>query len=117
MDPNRELERLEKKLSLPITEKWDYSENQLQIPEALEKELEEEGKLMDHLSEKHVYPILKWKLSVGLEKMREDHVGIFVNYGEDFQNLTIEEWEYCRLEKKLDQIIGYDPKNDSNYKF
>lgn len=117
MNIDREVDKLEKKWFESATGRWDYSENQLEIPEALAKELEEEKPLMDHLGEKHVYPILRWKLSVGLEKTKPPGPGYFVNYGEDFQNPTIEEWEYFRLEKKWDQAHGYDPKKDPNYKF
>ena len=114
----RELEKITSASSAfdSISEKWDYSETK-DIPEALAKELDEEDILIDHLGDKHVYPILRWKIEVGLEKKPESRPGIFINYGADFQNPTIEEYEYCRLLKKHHEAIGYDFAKDPNYKF
>lgn len=52
-------------------------------------------------------PILKWKLKAGLEPNLK--VGrLFTNYGVEYENLTIEEEEWCRLLKKRDKAIGWN---------
>ncbi|MGH9976246.1 MAG: hypothetical protein ACRD8Z_10490 [Nitrososphaeraceae archaeon] len=84
--------------------------------EVLIKELEREQQLLDHLGDHHLVPIIKWKLKVGLETKIQ--VGrLFTKYGEDYENLTIEEEEWFRLLRKQDEAYGYDPKLDPNYKF
>lgn len=83
--------------------------------EALE-ELEKDQPLIDHLGDRHIVPIIKWKLKVGLETKIK--VGrLFANYGEDYENLTIEEEEWFRLLKKRDKVLEYDLRLDPNYKF
>ena len=84
--------------------------------EALINELERDQPLIDHLGEHHIVPIIKWKLKAGLETKVK--VGrLFANYGDDFDNLMIEEEEWFRLLKKRDKALGYDPRLDPNYKF
>jgi hypothetical protein len=82
----------------------------------LEQQLMQEQELIDHLGDYHVVPILKWKISVGLER-KFGPGECFLNYGEDYQNKTVEEEEYFRLSLKRDNAIGYDPKKDPNRKF
>lgn len=87
----------------------DKPEALIKESEAIEKELERDAPLLDHLADHHVVPILEWKLEVGLETKIK--VGeLFANYGEDYENLTIEEEEYFRLMKKRDKAIGWNPK-------
>jgi hypothetical protein len=114
----RAVRDLEKIKINSFSEKWDHSETVQVTPEALAKELEEEKPLLDHLDEKHVWPIFKWKLKVGLEKRHERAgPGYFSKYGQDFQNPTIEEYEYFRLLRKQHEAIGYDLGKDPNYQF
>jgi hypothetical protein len=91
--------------------KWDDEADD--EPNDLTKELEQEQELVNHLGSYHVVPILKWKISVGLERKFAPGE-CFINYGEDYQNKTIEEEEYFRLMLKRDKAIGYDPKKDHN---
>jgi hypothetical protein len=100
--------------------RWD---NEVDEPEsltreqkALEQELEQDQELIDHLGDYHVVPILKWKISVGLER-KFGPGECFINYGEDYQNKTVEEEEYFRLIREYHEAIGYDPKKDPNRKF
>jgi hypothetical protein len=93
----------------------DESEASRSEHEALE-ELEKDEPLIDHLGDRHIVRIIKWKLKVGLEtKIKPGR--LFANYGEDYENLTIEEEEWFRLLKKRDKALGYDPRLDPNYKF
>lgn len=92
----------------------DYSAEE--EPKALVKEIEQEEELANHLGSYHVVPILKWKISVGLER-KFGPGECFINYGEDYQHKTIEEEEYFRLMLKRDKALGYDPKNVPNRKF
>jgi hypothetical protein len=83
--------------------------------EALE-ELEKDQPLIEHLGDYHIVSTIKWKLNSGLETKIK--VGsLFTNYGEDYENLTIEEEEWFRLLKKRDKALGYHPRLDPNYKF
>jgi hypothetical protein len=83
---------------------------------AIGQELEQEQELIDHLGDYHIVPILKWKISVGLE--RNFGPGeCFINYGEDYRNKTVEEEEYFRLTLKHHKVMGYDPKKDPQRKF
>jgi hypothetical protein len=83
---------------------------------ANEAELERDRPLIDHLGDHHIVPIIKWKIKAGLETKIK--VGrLFANYGEDYENLTIEGEEWFRLLKKRDKALGYDPRLDPNYKF
>jgi hypothetical protein len=63
---------------------------------ALEQELMQDQELITHLGGYHVVSILKWKISVGLER-KFGPGECFINYGEDYQNKTAEEEEYFRL--------------------
>ncbi len=84
--------------------------------EALKEELKKDQPLMGHLGDYHIVPIIKWKLKAGLETKVK--VGrLFANYGEDYENLTIEEEEWFRLLKKRDKALGYGSGLDPNYKF
>lgn len=112
MNLEKEVRNLEKKwYDSDIMGKWDDEEDD--EPKALTKELEQEQELANHLGSYHVVPILKWKISVGLER-KFGPGECFINYGEDYQNKTIEEEEYFRLMLKRDKAIGYDPKKDHN---
>jgi hypothetical protein len=95
------------------------NQREKEIDPLTKAELEMDQPLLDHLLDKHVGPISKWKLDVGLERKHTDQsaLGYFVNYGVDFQNPTIEEYEFFRLDKKRDEAMGYNPRKDSNYKF
>lgn len=66
---------------------------------AIGQELEQEQELIGHLGDYHIVPILKWKMSVGLERNFEPGE-CFINYGEDYRNKTVEEEEYFRLTLK-----------------
>ena len=124
MNLERELKNLEKRWpnSDVMAGRWgddDELEALTREQIALEEELTQDQDLIDHLGDYHIVPILKWKISVGLERDRSLEEGnrYFINYGEDFENKTIEEEEYFRLMLKRDKAIGYDPKGDPNYKF
>lgn len=101
-----------------------FDDDDVLIPEALAKErkaigqeeLEQEQELIDHLGDYHVVPILKWKISVGLERNFEPGE-CFINYGEDYRNKTVEEEEYFRLTLKHHKVMGYDPKKDPQRMF
>ena len=122
MNLEKELKNLEKKyedLTGDEIHRYHFDRDE---PEALRREyealeeLEKDQPLIDHLGDHHVVPIIKWKLKAGLETRIK--VGmLFANYGEDFENLTIEEEEWFRLLKKRDKALGYDPRLDPNYKF
>jgi hypothetical protein len=98
---------------------YHFTDNELEAlrreREALE-ELEKNQPLIEHLGDYHIVSIIKWKLNSGLETKIK--VGsLFTNYGEDYENMTIEEEEWFRLLKKRDKVLGYDPRLDPNYKF
>lgn len=122
MNLERSIANLEKKyedLTGDIIHRNHFTDDE---PEALRRErkaleeLEKDQALIGHLGDYHVVPIIKWKLTAGLEtKIRIGRV--FANYGEDYENLTIEEEEWFRLLEKRDKMLGYDPKLDPNYKF
>ena len=145
---DREIRDLEKRLptsspSSTISERWDAiekAEEEALAKASLTKEEQEElqqqqqeQELMDHLGEYHVVPILKWKISVGLEQdcyseewalthgFNREYNSVdrdyFVNYGEDLEHKTVEEIEYFRLMREHYKRIGYDPKKDPQRKF
>jgi hypothetical protein len=109
----KEVRNLEKKWSnSDVMGTWDDEEDD--DPKSSTNELEqEEEELASHLGSYHVVPILKWKISVGLER-KFGPGECFINYGEDYQNKTVEEEEYFRLMLKRDKAMGYDPKKDHN---
>jgi hypothetical protein len=117
----KELNKLEKKYE-DITGEgiyhYHFADDELEDikkHEALE-DLEKEQLLIDHLGDYHIVPIIKWKLNVGLEtKIKLGR--LFANYGEEYENLTVEEEEWFRLLKKRNEKLGYDPRLDPNYKF
>lgn len=87
-----------------------------ELQRALEQELIKDQELINHLGDYHVISILKWKISVGLER-KFGPGECFINYGEDYQNKTVEEEEYFRLTLKHHKVMGYDPKKDPQRKF
>ena len=122
MNLERSIANLEKKYEDLTGDRIHYYHFNDDESEALRREheiledLERDQPLIDHLGDHHIVPTIKWKLNVGLETKIK--VGrLFANYGEDFENLTIEEEEWFRLLKKRDKALGYDPRLDPNYKF
>jgi hypothetical protein len=118
----KELNKLEKKYEDLTGNKvyhYHFADGELEAIRRKDEALEDSEKdqpLIDHLGDYHILPIIKWKLSVGLETKIK--VGrLFANYGEDYENLTIEEEVWFRLLKKRDKALGYDPRLDPNYKF
>jgi hypothetical protein len=118
----RSITNLERKYENLTGERIYYLHFADDEPEPIRREhealgdLEKDQPLIDHLGDYHIVPIIKWKLSVGLEtKIKPGR--LFVNYGEDYENLTIEEEEWFRLLKKRHKVLGYDPRLDPNYKF
>lgn len=122
MNLEKELHKLEKKYADLTGERiyhYHFADDKLEDlrkeHEALEG-LEKDQPLIDHLGDYHIVPIIKWKLNAGLEtKIKPGR--LFANYGEDYENQTIEEEEWFRLLKKRDKALGYDPRLDPNYKF
>jgi hypothetical protein len=116
----RELKNLQRKWSSKISIMAalddDEAEELTKERRVLGQELTQEQELIEHLGGYHVVPILKWKMSVGLEK-KFGPGECFINYGEDYQSKTIEEEEYFRLMLRLDKSMKYDPKKDPNRKF
>lgn len=123
MNLEKELKNLEKRWSNSNVMAGGILWGDDNVPEALtreqevlEQELIKDQELINHLGDYHVVPILKWKISVGLER-KFGPGECFINYGEDYKNKTVEEEEYFRLMLKRDKAIGYDPKCDLQRKF
>lgn len=110
MNLERELKNLEREWSsrTSVMGIWgddDEPEALTREQRALEQELIKDQELINHLGDYHVIPILKWKISVGLER-KFGPGECFINYGEDYQNKTVEEEEYFRLTLKHHKVMG-----------
>jgi hypothetical protein len=118
----KELNKLEKKFEgftgdrIYQYHSADYEQEAIRREHDALEDLEKDQPLIGHLGDYHIVPIIKWKLSVGLET--KINVGrLFANYGQDYENLTIEEEEWFRLLKRRDKALKYDLRLDPNYKF
>ena len=89
-----------------VIAEWD-DDDEVELLTGERRVLEQE--LINHLGDYHIVPILKWKMSVGLErKLRPGEC--FINNGEDYQNKTLEEEESFRLMSRRDKAMGTIPK-------